>query len=205
VTFQTPQIGITSPITKVRWAGWESNTHQLQRTGWQISAEQESHKHSIRFAFKHPNFRIYGISQSVDLAMYWDNTFHHKNPFATLPVIDINYMASRMEVVLYDDLTKFEPIDATPSFNTMERKNIEDFMIFRPIGNAKEIIIAEPEVSGLLDMILKKQDPKQEEIREKKRKEWRRFISKINEEGMRIDYEKIEDNRNNIVAQLITV
>lgn len=122
------------------------------------------------------------------------------------PPIHIQYMASRMEINIIDNnFNAFSPVDAQPSIMiNQQRRNIEDFLMFRPIAKANEIIVADYEVSQLLEMITKKQDPKQAEIRYKKRKEWRKFTREIND-GASVQYEQQIDNRNNIVAQLITI
>lgn len=123
------------------------------------------------------------------------------------PPVTIQYMASRMEINIIDNkFDAFQPVDAQPCvIINQQRRNIEDFMMFRPIGKVNEIIVADYEVKELMEMITKKQDPKQAEIREKKRKEWRKFQREINQEGLRVDYEQQIDNRNSIVAQLITI
>jgi hypothetical protein len=195
---------ISSPRTKILWAGWESDISRLQEQGWQISAEHDIYSMNYRFALKHPSFRIYGITEPVRFDSYYDGLIQSGNPFGDLPIINVRFMASRLDIRLNDDLSKFTPIDTQPSFIEYKEKSIEDFMIFRPIGKANEIILVEQEVPELLDLILKKQSPQQAEIREKKRKEWRKFTTEINGCSI-IDYEKIEDNRNNIVAQLITL
>lgn len=186
------------------WAGWESDTYRLQEAGWQLSAEQDITSLRCRFAFKHPNFRIYGLSNLINYAEFYDSYSQDKGIFRQLPPLVIQYMASRMEIILYENFKNFQPIDAQPSIITEEKKNIEDFMIFRPIGNTKELIVTPQQVPELLDLIIAKQDPKQKEIREKKRKEWRKFAREINE-TQAISIEEEIDPRKNIVAQLITV
>jgi len=194
---------ISSPLTKILWAGWESNTLTLQNQGWQLSAEQSMESMNFRFALKHPNFRMYGISQMIPYYDFYD-VYQRKDGFSSLPPIIIVHMVSRMEINLYDDLSKMQPIDALPTFVENEKKDIEDFMIFRPIGKSQEIIVSPQEVPELLNMIIKKQSPKQAELREKKRKAWRKFAREVNEAQV-INYDKIEDNRNDIIAQLIAV
>lgn len=195
---------ISSPKTKVLWAGWESDTFRLQQAGWQVSAEQDVASMNCRFAFKNANCRIYGLTNLVNYAdmydAYRDGNFHRQ-----LPPLIIQYMASRMEIRLYDDLSKMQPIDTQPNLLINEEyKNIEDFMIFRPIGKANEIIVAPQEVSQMLDLIIKQQNPKQKDLREKKRKEWRKFTREVNDLSI-INFEEKIDPRDKIVAQLITI
>lgn len=157
----------------------------------------------IRIAIKHPDMRIYGISDLYNFTDFHDG---FSRPYlGNGPQINIRYMVSRMEIRVMDNLSAFNPIDATPQLNIQEKiKSIEDFMIFRPLDKAKELIVAPHEVNELMDMILKNQDPKQKEIREKKRKEWWQFTREINE-GTIVNLEERIEPRNDIVAQLVCV
>lgn len=199
---------ISSAICKVFWAGWESDTLSLQRKGWEISAEQDIASMRFRIAIRNVNYRIYGISKLIPYEEFRE-VYVGDNPRyqGMTPPIHIQYMASRMEINIMDnDMDKFHPIDALPSVViNKKRKSLEDFMMFRPIAKSNEIIVADYEVGQLLDMIKNKQDPKQAELRERKRKEWRKFQREINSQGMSIEYEQQIYNRNNIVAQLITI
>lgn len=195
---------ISSPVTKVLWAGWESDTLRLQQAGWEVSAEQSIERLNYRFAFKHPNYRIYGLTNLIKYDNFYD-AYMHGQFVNELPPLTIQYMASRMEIRLLDNLTKFQPVDCVPNLSINEQiKSIEDFMIFRPIAKEGEIIVAPETVPELLDLIIKKQDPKQKELRELKRKQWRQFTREINE-GTVVNFEQEFDPRKNIVAQLITV
>lgn len=194
---------ISSPRCDVVWAGWRSDTFTLQQAGWQFSAEQDIAAMRFRFAIKHPNYRIYGLSQLVDFAEYQE--FYGNHRFDRPAPLVINHMVSRAESRLIDDLSKFNPVDCEPQLNMESKiKSIEDFMIFRPIDKAKEIIVPDFQINDLLKMIIEKQDPKQAEIREKKRKEWRKFQREINE-AQTINVEEVIDNRSDIVAQLVCV
>ena len=195
---------ISSPITKVLWAGWESDTLRLQQAGWQLSAEQDIMTAQVRFTFKNPNCRIYGLSNLVSYADYFDS-YKDGQFYRQIPPLIIQYMASRMEINIFDNLAKFRSVDTLPNIvEEIQKKDIEDFNIFRPIGNIKELIVTPQSVPELLDLIIQKQDPKQKEIREEKCKKWRKFAREINQAEM-IKIEEEIDPRKNIVAQLITI
>ncbi len=157
----------------------------------------------FRLAIKHPTYRIYGLGDLMD---YGDFAEFKDNVYRKYPPVHIKHMVSRMDVHVFDDLSKFNPIDCEPQFNMRKEqvKSIEDFMIFRPINKATEIIVPEFEIKDLMDMIIQKQDPKQAEIREKRRKEWRKFSRAINEANT-FSVEQELDNRNDIVAQLVCI
>lgn len=163
---------INSPIVKVHWAGWESDTLRLQQAGWQLSMEEDVCRRVARLALKHPHFKMYGLSEMVDI-----NRSNPMNPYHQEMRLVMRQMASELVVRLMDNFSKFQAIDAEPLFIQEEIRSIEDCRIFRPIRQAEQqIIVPKHSVPELLDQILKLQDPKQYEIREKKRKEIRRFM-----------------------------
>lgn len=194
---------ISSPRIEVVWAGWRSDTYALQSNGWEISAEQSSFDRTIRLALKHPKFNIYGISQTSDYNQYLEM---NRNYYGECPPIVIQHMASRMQLNLMDNLSQFNPVDCEPQVNppNMEVRDIEDFLIFRPINKSKEIIIPESSAIELLDEIIKKQDPKQKEIRNKKRREWIKFTKEINQAEAVYSEKRIND-RDDILAQIVCV
>lgn len=125
---------IKNPIFKIEWAGWESDTLRLQNNGWEISVEQDVAYRRMRFAIRNDRFRIYGVSTMIDELDYMDMTNRHY--YTEFPTVRVQHMASKFEVIIQADFSKFEPIDATPMFSTQERKSLEDFKIFRQIGRA---------------------------------------------------------------------
>jgi hypothetical protein len=208
--FDLPGYFVKNPITKIIWAGWESTTLALQNAGWNVSVEQNVAYDTLRVAIRHPHFNIYGVSRPVSIFSLSQGDRCYGNPvslglFSHIPVI-IDHMASRFQVVMHDNLSAFQPIDAEPSiYSHAEVKNIEDFMIFKPLNKDKEIIIAPEDVGPILEKILQTQDPKQAEIRENKRKEFRKFVNTMNREGMSMLMEQpVVNPANKIVAQIIT-
>lgn len=158
-----------NPILKVHWAGWESNTLRLQKAGWQCSVEEDPMYRSIRIAIKHPAFKMYGISNSIqyDRKLVFESYIKH----ITIP---IHYMASEMRIQIMSDLSAFRPIDAEPQFIETEMKSIKDYKMFRPLENIPEIIVEPPTVSELLDKIIEYQSPKMVELRKRMLQEKRK-------------------------------
>jgi hypothetical protein len=191
---------LKNPIIKVYWAGWQSNTHELQRNGWQLSIEEDFYSMRFRVALKHPQYKMYGISHPCS---YDYQRSMNDMAWQALPEIPMNHMVSEMRINIMDNLANFKPIDAEPQIIHNEIKSIEDMKLFKPINHSKDIVIAPANVNELLESVLKQQDSKQMEIREKKRKEWNRFQGQMIE-----DYEKYKEqlNENNdIVAQIISL
>ena len=192
---------ILSPNTRVYWAGWEGHTLALQQAGWEISAEQNYCNMGYRFAFKHPVLKMYGISHPVDeFAIRSHYQSPHLSPF---PPIQLAHIASDLRVYIHDNLDCFKPIDAAPSVCMDEIRNIEDFKIFRTIAKCRDTVIEKHTVPELLELILKYQSPRQKELREKKRREYRKFQREVN--ALSEDFMNEYDPRNDIVAQIVTV
>ena len=167
---------INSPIVKLFWAGWESNTLALQRAGWNLAVEEDMATFRVRIALRHPDLRLYGVSAAID---YYGLDSQRRLSMAGPQdlVIPIQHMASKMEIHCMDNLSNFHAIDAEPSFITNAPRSIEDYKIFRSIRQAEQqIIVPQHSVPELLEQILKMQDPKQKEIRENRRREIRKFM-----------------------------
>jgi hypothetical protein len=178
---------------KIRMLGWESDTHKLQRAGWQISVEElrmeASYRDTIRVALKHPVAKVYCITNHVDI----DFASAHLESFI---VLDVVQLACDIQVkVIPDDFSHFRPVDAEPVYVDAEYRNIESFKIFKPLAKEKEIIIPQESVGDLLQKIQLLQEPYQEEMREAKRAAMRKFNREVN------DYQL----GTNIVAQVATL
>jgi len=154
---------ILSQPCRVVFAGWESTTTRLQQAGWQLSAEQDFNRFSIRIALKFEPARLFMIAeaQEMDFMRY---SVMREQP----PVFQIRHAASDMHVQLMEDAFDFRPFDAVPQFTSIERKSIDDFGIFAPCLTRTEEIIVEPKtVAALLDEIRKLQAPELAEIRKR--------------------------------------
>ncbi len=55
---------LSRPIA-VRWAGWVSDTHTLQKFGWDLSVDEQLHNMSIRLAMQHRGLRVRGMSNNL--------------------------------------------------------------------------------------------------------------------------------------------
>lgn len=170
---------LKSPICQVEFLGFKSDTLSLARAGWSISAQQDFHYHGISIALKHEQARLYAISNSIDmhnilrLTQYsyiskeeatFNTTFQIKW-VQTSPIIELIRQPS----------VQWGAVDPYPSFSNRERIDIKDLIPFKTIRpDAPEIVIAPESISELMEKIIKLQDPKQKEIRDRQRKEaWR--------------------------------
>lgn len=186
---------------KIYMAGWESDTFKLQNAGWQVSVEEmddpSSFSRKIRVALKHPHLKLYCLTDSNHYD-HGDEEWmkHYGRPTIELTVRSI---ACDMQVmVMPDDFSMFQPVDARPSFDSSVRdnyRNIEEFKIFRPLAPEKQIIIPNESVGELLSKIEGMQEPYQEQLREEKRTAMRKFQREVNEHEL----------ATNIVAQVAVI
>ncbi len=52
MAFDTGPRILSRPL-RVHWAGWETDTYRLQRSGWKISAMQDVRGNRLQMAFRH--------------------------------------------------------------------------------------------------------------------------------------------------------
>lgn len=169
---------ILSHPVKLHWAGWESNTHALQRAGWQISVAEYPDSYnmneSIRIALRHEGgAHGYGMMNFDHMAYMdplrnpWDNMdLRHMSVRMTLGR-DINFQYMGTPAM---DVKDFRPIDAVPAMQDIEIKRMSDFKIFRylpQVTERNEIIVPELSMDDMLNRILEMQGPKQKELRAK--------------------------------------
>lgn len=157
---------ILSEPCQVLFAGWESTTTRLQQAGWQLSAEQDFNRMSIRLALKFEPARLFMVAECQD----WDYMRYARSPYRDghPPTFQIRHAASDMHIQLMESSFDFRPFDAKPQFTSAERKSIKDFGIFAPCLARTEEIIVEPQtVAALLDEIRKLQAPELAEIRKR--------------------------------------
>ncbi len=186
------------PIT-IHMAGWESNTHKLQKAGWQVSVEEcrdeKAYGMRLRVALKHPGLKLYCITNSI-VYDHGDEEWmkHYGKPAMELSVM---HLACDMEVItIAGSFSNFRPVNAEPIYSThTTRQGIEDFKIFQPLPPEKQIIVPQESVGELLTRIEEIQEPYQELLREEKRVAMRKF----GREGK--DYALAT----NVIAQVATI
>jgi hypothetical protein len=166
---------VNSPIVEILWGGWKTDTLTLQKHGWDISVEPDIYDMRVRFAIKHDELGLYGITQATD---YDPRGLLHGNLDWKYPrPVFLQYLTSKLTIQTMDNLNSFVPMDAQPTIIETDIRRIEDFNIWRKVREPEQSIIVEPQsVPELLSHILELQSPKQFEIREKRRKEIRALI-----------------------------
>lgn len=200
---------VRSPLVKISFAGFESNTARLQDAGWALSARQSHSLHNygyeIQLIMSHgdngltmmTNLEVFDVHRFIgqfrreELEMYLS--------IAAISINQRNYIMPNPKAMSFTmKMGDFSAIDAMPSYERIDLSEIDfrKFGVFRKINDAANIYLPEKTVDELLKEILGKQDPKQAEIRQRKRRE--AFIND--------NFVEVEKNPNNhIRAQLIAV
>ena len=84
----------------------------------------------------------------------------------------------------------FQPIDARPEFHAEREVDLTDIALFKPVNVSEdfEVYLNKKDEAEILDLLLKKQDPKQKEIREARRhRAWREVHNPAAETGSGFD------------------
>jgi hypothetical protein len=195
-----PDMRIQNRLVNLNFAGWRSNTLELQQNGWEISVSEDHNHYRMRIALKHPASGLYGMTAPVDIsqARRFEDMQRHTGMDMFVVAMGQQIPIRQPQTVECINMDDFNPVDAVPSVTVEPVKDISDFNIFRPLSKSEQIIIPEQSVSELLGRIQEMQDPKQLEIREKRRKEIRRQLRDCNEKVNSYDL------GDNIVAQVAT-
>lgn len=158
-----PDRFIQSRPHEVFWAGFRSNTFQLQQAGWEFAADQSYERDEIRMAMRHREFGMYGITSGIPGYMYADM---HPNAPACFDVVRLTDREMKFHYVPNDIMTwlpEASPVDMRPTIQ-YETKDIEDFKIFAcPLVRTNEVIVDPNSVPELMDRILELQDPARKE------------------------------------------
>ena len=155
-----PSLKAFSEPVRLHWDGWESDTHHLQRAGWQLSADQDVARGTMQIAARHPN----GLSLLTEMQ---DWKYHHANEaimrgYRVFPPMRVRSLG-KVEIVFHghrNTYSAFAPIDAYPQpreITTCTR--LEDFFHFAPVTSPHDLIVPQASVPELLDRILQLQQP----------------------------------------------
>lgn len=169
------------PIT-LRWQGWQSTTHALEREGWKITADERfdvyNNCHALRLGaqshdtkvlisgtcFIHPQELLnpeYSSPFPGGLSMLFERglsmqVYTFKDTYATLPEVDLRSLNSLKPINIY------EPVDI--SLRNYRHGQLRCFQyVDEPAG--RELFIPPTSVDECLNMILKIQHPEQQALK----------------------------------------
>lgn len=185
----TKQILFSLPI-KVWFAGFESDTLQLARSGWELSMRQmnmaTSAGHSLQLAMKlgERNYAIYALSRQIDVG--WAELQNALQGYAAyseflmrlrfeIQCIGPSIKMQVMPAAAFSRsafLNEWQPIDPVPQERT-ESIDLAEFQFFKTgKPDLKDIVVIPEMVPELMELVLKAQAPMLDEI--KRREQSRR-------------------------------
>jgi hypothetical protein len=169
---------VMSRPVRMFWAGWETDTHKLQKAGWALSAEQDPFRGSLRLAMRHVEHGWRGLTETRDwrhATEYDPAVYHNPDRWPWLradlahqfSIVQTYPLASRFRPEV-----EFAPIDATPQARKSEPKTFDEYCHFARLDRQHRIILPEESVPKLLERILELQQPaRAERIRKEVRDE----------------------------------
>lgn len=162
---------ILSQPHRVRFAGFESTTRDLQRAGWQLSVEEAVYDYRIRLAMRFEPAGLYMLADAQEHRYNMRSAPYSRSfdPRSQVQLtFDIRHCSSRVAVQLRERGFDFRPIDAEQTYVDTPFKRIEDFHIFAsPLVRTEEIIIEPQSVAECLDLIRKMQAPELAAVRKR--------------------------------------
>lgn len=178
---------VKSPLVNVHFAGFRSNTLELQNNGWQLSASEDF---SRRSGYRELQLILHHSGGGMTMAsrvQLMDVDFIMRR--APLPDFKVNaiqlsgrstFMATPEPMDISFSSRSFVSIDATPSFERIDLSQIDlmKFGVFKKINDSANIFLPEKTIEELMSEILSKQDPRQKEIRQNNKR--RDFMQDFN-------------------------
>lgn len=161
---------VLSEPAEVWWAGFRSDTYQLQQAGWEIAAEQDVMYDRIRLLLRHRDMKLYALTNECEY--HFRDMYQQPGRRLTFKVVAASPNFQVQCVPSRVDFSNFQQIDAKPQWAEIEIKSIEDFKIFAtPLARTEEIIVEPQTVSAMLEKIREMQAPEQARLRAKQRLE----------------------------------
>lgn len=156
---------LSRPI-RIHWAGWETDTYKLQKSGWRLSAMQDIQGNSLQMAFEFGQGRkMQAITETIPF--YYERMldmrdYRAQDELRGLSLRVVKAISDELMIHISGQLDApgFGPIDAEPRYTTSTIQRLEDFAHFAgPLIRTNEVIVPEKSVPELMEMILKLQQP----------------------------------------------
>jgi hypothetical protein len=154
----------------VHWAGWETDTYRLQRSGWDLAVEHQVGRDEYCLLMRHEQMSLYAYTDVITIERVMQDPSFHAERY---PIFQVRRMAK----MLYSNWTDmslnfaaFQQIDATPQFSERRMQSVEDFNIFALArSKAEEVLVNRADMTVIehLEAIKALQEPRQHEIRQR--------------------------------------
>lgn len=178
-----------SPVCEISFAGFRATTLGLQNAGWELSARQGHSPnragYDIQLMMNHSGGGLTMLSsmQMIDYSFLRDKMMSNEMHFDVvgLQVGERSFFMPKVRPFEIDfSARSFNAIDATPSLERIDLNKIDlmKFGVFKKINDSANIFLPEKTISELMDDILSKQKPIQDEIRKNRKRE--EFVQDFN-------------------------
>ena len=196
---------ILSRPVPIHWAGWETDTVRLQRSGWQLAVEFEPMRDMYSLMMKHPEMNMTALTSAIRIDHGLSMLDRYRDMGRQDPAVGVNHMpafnvikvAPQFENVRIQSTgtwENFQLIDAEPQMVDTVIERPEDLNIFAlAMSQAEQVAIDQADMSVVehLEAIKDMQSDKQKELRDKARK------------GERSDYDRNDPPYGQVVVQLV--
>lgn len=147
--------------------GWKSNTTELQRFGWRLSAEQDAVMGRLRLAMFFEPCRLRMLADEISHNFFGAEDLIRRQPIS----FRVRMAATDFIAPAQYGFEKFLPIDAEPQFVKFnEASKMSDFNLFAaPLVRTEEIIVEPKDVAECLELIRKMQAPELQQVRDRNR------------------------------------
>ncbi|MHC4616792.1 MAG: hypothetical protein ACYTEQ_03465 [Planctomycetota bacterium] len=179
----TGTFDVTSPVFRVSWAGWQSDSVTLQRHGWQIATREDPCYRDLQIIMQQPELGVYAVSSKfVAEKRFMVRELGYGSEVPNLVVqVDLAKEVAFRSVSRehYLSLANIDTIDAEPRYLDLGEftdVKLSDVWPFWKLPAKRQVIVEPANVQQMLNVILEHQSPKQKELREKIRKEKRREV-----------------------------
>ena len=152
----------------IHWAGWRSDTLELQRAGWELAVHNEEFDRSYCLVMNHPALKLQAFTDRRTL----ESPTSYQQDLSRAPVFQVTHIARSLHVANIPamDLSvhDFRAIDAQPAFTQRRIESFDDTNYFnlRP-QKIEQLLIDKADMTVIehLEAIKKLQQPKQHELR----------------------------------------
>lgn len=169
-------MGYRSPPIPVRFEGFEATTTQLQRSGWELSCNEDYAYGDFQVAIFHRGLGVVGISERIRRGSMLHAFNSHLDLQYVEPICIRRVTQSHQLLysgpVMVPERNPWHAIDAEPMFLHDGPVCPEDLFLFRPANApAPQEIITDPEtVAELMEKIIALQKLDMAAIRERNRR-----------------------------------
>lgn len=159
---------VLSRPVRVRWAGWQTNTLDLQQNGWQLAVDFDHHRSRYKLCLTHRALQLWALSDWAGVPpVYADANYFSDERYE----FNVVHIGKSINIQVHENSPlSFCEIDATPVFSTKAITRLEDLNIFSaPKTRTEEILVSRADMSVVehLEAIKALQSGKQKELRRK--------------------------------------